>query len=335
MDIFINKEKAAFVLENEKNAYEVIMALSDFAIKQSPQQFISNIVIDGKECSFADEDRLKKLKVNEMNKVDIVTNDIYGITNLTLSQIEKFLILLKEIFNDKNCMEKLNEIKDSITWMKSGINKILQIFNINNNEKLKQQELIFNKNCDELSKLIEYDDKNSNKDNDDLRNKFKEGTINYLNNLFLSLKKIKKWLVFTCNLPDKEFVLDSINRLLYDISKIIPSLSNMPLLFQTGEDNEAMNTIHSLSTILEDSIEMFILFKENFKLHLDKYTVKEVTFEEFFKTITLKLKELVDAIERSDTVMISDLLEYEFIPNIEEIQNIIIKIKTEVFEKIN
>jgi predicted transcriptional regulator len=96
-----------------------------------------------------------------------------------------------------------------------------------------------------------------------------------------------------------------------------------------------MNVIQSLSVILEDSIEMFILFKETFKLHMDKFTVKEVSFEEFFKTITSKLKELIEAIERKDSVMISDLLEYEFIPNVEEILKIMNKIKTEAFEKVN
>jgi len=120
-----------------------------------------------------------------------------------------------------------------------------------------------------------------------------------------------------------------------NINKIIPSLGNVSLLFQTGEDTDAMNVIQALSVILEDSIEMFILFKETFKLHLDKFTVKEVSFEEFFKAITSKLKDLIDAIQRKDSVMISDLLEYEFIPNIEEIQHIMNKIKSEAFEKVN
>jgi hypothetical protein len=335
MDIFINNQKAEVVIENEKNAFEVIMALSDFAAKQSPQHFISNIIVDRKEYSFADEDRLKAIKVREIKKIELETNDIYGITNLTMTQIERFLELLKEIFNDKSFNEKIIEIKESIAWMTSGVNKILQIFSINKNEKLKQEKDIFNEYCDELTRIIDMHDKIPDKDNNELTVKIKDEALTCISGLSLSLKKIKKWLVFTCNMPDKDFVLENINKLLDDISRIIPSLGNMPLLFQTGEDNEAMNIIHSLSTILEESIEMFVLFKENFKLHLDKYTVKEVSFEEFFKTITLKLKELIEAIEKNDSVLISDLLEYEFIPNVEEIQNIIEKIKTELFEKIN
>ena len=37
------------------------------------------------------------------------------------------------------------------------------------------------------------------------------------------------------------------------------------------------------------------------------------------------------SIENKDSIMISDLLEYEFIPNVEEIKSILTKIKNEAF----
>jgi hypothetical protein len=331
MELFINNEKASFVLENESNSYEIVKAVGDITAKMVPQQFIANVIIDDQEYNFDDEEKLKKINIKDIKSIHISTNDIYGIINLTLSQIEKFLDILKGISEDKNFQKKSLEIKDSVEWMNNGINKILQIFSIENLEKIKEDKKLFADKSLELSKIFN----DASAPDFEMDNKVRKEAENCISSLFYALRKIKKYLVFTCNLPDKEFVLENINNLLNNINKIIPALGNVSLLFQTGEDNDAMNVIQSLSVILEDSIEMFILFKETFNLHLDKFTVKEVSFEEFFKAITSKLKELINAIERKDSVMISDLLEYEFIPNIEEIQLIMNKIKTEAFEKVN
>ena len=112
-------------------------------------------------------------------------------------------------------------------------------------------------------------------------------------------------------------------------------METIPVLFQSGQDKETMNIIQNLTDILEKGISLFILFKEKFNLHMDKYTVKEVSFEEFFKTVTEHLKQLMEAMQNNDSVMIGDLLEYEFIPNFNEIKSILLKIEEEAFNKIN
>ena len=63
------------------------------------------------------------------------------------------------------------------------------------------------------------------------------------NNIIQSLKSIKKWLITTYRLPDKDYLFHNINRLIEKIDDIIPRLENIPILFQTGEDEEAMNII--------------------------------------------------------------------------------------------
>jgi hypothetical protein len=149
------------------------------------------------------------------------------------------------------------------------------------------------------------------------------------------INNIKNWLVKTYRLPDNKVIFKDIEGLISDIDTIIPKLENVPVLFQTGEDKEIMQIIQGLTDILEKSINLFVLFKESLKIHMDKYSVKEVSFEEFFKTITEHLKQLMNAIRSNDSVMVGDLLEYEFVPNLEEIKNILVKIKDEAFEKIN
>ncbi len=330
MEIYINEDKVPFELEKEKNSYEIINAISEFAANSNPKHFITSIFINDQEYSYADEKGLKKLKIDSIKRIEIETGDIFSVTNLSIDQMENFLDLLDEIISEKKWNKAYTEIGGSINWMKAGINQIVVIFSSKENYLKDEKKKIY-ENCDKLNDLfsnIETDEFLSN-------NGIIKESLNYIKNIRISIGNIKKYLNDFYRLPGRDNVLGNINKLVKDIDIIIPQLENVPILFQTGEDQESMNTIQALADILERSINFFVLFKESFKLYMDKYTVKEVYFEEFFKTLTSHLKELMDAIQHKDSVMMGDLLEYEFVPNIEEIKNILVKIRDEAFTKAN
>ncbi len=330
MEIYINKEKMSFELENEKNSLDIVNAVVDYTSTSNPQHFITKILIDNNEYFITDEDKLKKIKINNIGRIFFETQDLYEVTNLTLNQIENFLKLLSDIIKKQEEEIVVEKIKDSINWMKNGITQIIKIFAPKENY-LKNQEELLNENCnkiiDSISKL-EFKNYSLNKE------EINE-SLNYIELVSNNIKNIKNWLTNSYILPDNEIIFNDIEKLINKIDDIMPKLENVPVLFQTGEDKETMNIIQYLTDILEKSINLFILFKESLKIHMDKYTVKEVTFEEFFKTITEHLRQLMEAIKNNDSVMVGDLLEYEFVPNLEEIKNILIKIKDEAFEKIN
>ena len=330
MEIFINDEKTAFELENEETALDVLNAISDYALKSKPQQFLTKIKINDKEYSFANEESVKSIKIDKINKMEIETSDIYGITNLSIDQIDGFLKLLFDIFKNKTWDSSISKVSDSVNWMKNGINQIIRIFG-SKGTQLENEESIFVSNCDKLHDVfINFSPEKIAEDD-----KMAVEVLNYIKEMKASLSKIREGLVKSYKLPDKEYILVSINNIINTIEEISPKLENIPVMFQTGEDREAMNIIQSLADILDDSISLFVVFKESLKLHMDKYTVKEVSFEEFFKIITEHLRELMEAIQNSDSIMIGDLLEYEFVPNLEEIKTILTKIRDEAFTKVN
>jgi hypothetical protein len=330
MDIYINSEKINFELENEKNINDVTKAISEYASKSTPQQFISTIYIDDQEYSYTDETKLSGIKIDKVKKLEINTSDIYGITLLSISQIEKFLILLSDIIEGEKWDDNFIKIFESMDWMKEGIKQIVTIFGDEKNT-LVHEKLSFIDSFGKLKDIL----LNLNASNYPLNNGLRENALELKNLILENLNSIKEQLKSNTKIIDKKSILENINKLIGEIDEIIPKLSNVPVLFQTGEDHESMEIIKSLANILEKSIGLFVIFKESFKLYLDKYTVKEVSFEEFFHVLTNHLKELMTAIENKDSVMIGDLLEYEFVPNIEEIKNIVLKIKQEAFEKAN
>ena len=330
MDIYINNEKMNFELESEKNCLDIVNAIIDFAAGSTPQHFITKIIIDGSEYSLADEEKMKKSKIDSIKEIKFETQDLYEVTNLSINQIEDFLKLLTQIFNKNNWDISIIKVIDSINWMKRGIEQIINIF-APKNSYLKEQEKLFNENCENILGVISKikSSKDSLKDCDVKK------SLNYIKEMKDIINNIKNWLIKTYRLPDNKVIFSDIEQLIVNIDNIIPKLENVPVLFQTGEDKVIMQIIQSLTDILEKSINLFVLFKESLRIHMDKFTVKEVSFEEFFKTITEHLKQLMDAMRNNDSVMVGDLLEYEFVPNLEEIENILIKIKDEAFEKIN
>lgn len=332
MEILINGESIPFELEKEKDAFDIVNGIADFALKSAPQHFITSIYIDGKEYSFADEKSLRSKLIQDIKNISFETKDIIGVSLLSIRQIRKFLtFVIKLIDREEVDKEEFLRIKDSVSWMKDGINQIVYLFSDNNSQRFTQLGEKFNNHYTDLNESMSkktYEDfPLSNNDKKDI-------SIN-ISNIMEILDDFEKIINNSYIVQSEDEVRKSLSVAITQIEDLIPKLSNVPVMFQTGEDKEAMNIIQALAIVLENSINLFIVFKESFKLHLNEYTIQEVDFEDFFNGITDRLKEIMDAIGNNDSIMISDLLEYELLPSVEEIKNILEKIRNEAFINLN
>lgn len=330
MELLINNETIPFELEGERNAFEIISAIGLYASKNDPQHFITSISVNGKEYSYADENGLKNIMIEDIGRLEIETSGLLGISILSIDQVDKFLNLLITMVNQNQYDESLVKIKDSMLWMKDGVKQVVNLFSSKKN-RLINDEKIFSNEFDKINLIIKHIDAQGRVLPDNIIESFNKS----VKTMKGCLNNIRAFLKTSEDMEDKDKILSNLNSVIGDIEKLIPGLSNAPILFQTGDDNQAMETIQSLANILERSINLFIVFKEDSNLHLDKYTTKEVTFEVFFETLTNHLKELMSSIENNDSIMMGDLLEYEFIPNIEEISGIFKRIRDEAFIKAN
>lgn len=330
MEILINNEIIPFELEGEKNAFEIVSAIGLYASKNDPQHFITSISVNGKEYSYADENGLKNIMIEDIDKLEIETSGLLGISILSIDQVDKFLNLLITMVNQNQYDESLVKIKDSMLWMKDGVKQVVGLF-FSKKNRLINDEKIFSNEFDKINLIIKHIDAQGHILPDNIIESFNKS----VKTMKGCLNNIRTFLKTSEDMEDKDKILENLNSVIGDIEKLIPGLSSAPILFQTGDDNLAMETIQNLANILERSINLFIVFKEDSNLHLDKYTTKEVTFEVFFETLTNHLKELMSSIENNDSIMMGDLLEYEFIPNIEEISGIFKRIRDEAFIKAN
>jgi hypothetical protein len=105
------------------------------------------------------------------------------------------------------------------------------------------------------------------------------------------------------------------NRTALLVDDICARLAEFPLDIQTGKDARAAETVNVFSGVAEK------VFRIYHTLKIEGFPVTEITIDnmpvnEYITEFSKALKELLDAYERRDTVLIGDLAEYEMAPRL-------------------
>jgi len=105
------------------------------------------------------------------------------------------------------------------------------------------------------------------------------------------------------------------------VNEICARLVDLPLDIQTGKDGRAAQTIQIFSGITEKILR--ITRQLNAQGYLDKSDEK--IFTKLINDFSGMLRELLDAYERRDSVLVGDLSEYEAAPKLQELFTSILK----------
>jgi len=99
------------------------------------------------------------------------------------------------------------------------------------------------------------------------------------------------------------------------VDDICVRLAEFPLDIQTGKDARAAETVNVFSGIAEKVFRIYHTLKiEGFPV--EEITVDNIPINDYITEFSKALKELLDAYERRDTVLIGDLAEYEMAPRL-------------------
>lgn len=330
MNIYVNGSKLDFVLENEKTVYDIVNALSDHYSKEQPQKFITSIIIDDVEYSYADDDGLKNKDISGIEKLSFEFNDIIGVSLLSIRQISLYLDFILEVTERNAWDDALLKVLDSLNWMKQGIEQIVNIFGTDKDDLsgLKNKFMTRYKNLEVVFSSITENDFPLTE------SKLKEITL-YIKDLQGVLNTFFNSLNTAENSIDETALSDDIDTVVEILDKVITLLPNVPVSLQKGDDKTAMEIVQLLTTAIDKSISLFMVFKDSFINSLDSVQINGDSFEVFFGKMTDNLKELMTAMEAKDSVMIGDLVEYEFVPHAEELREILLKLRNNSLSNVN
>lgn len=112
------------------------------------------------------------------------------------------------------------------------------------------------------------------------------------------------------------------------LQQLLPKLSDVSVLLQTGKDKEAMNLIIEFTEISQKLIRLYSIIRDEGYTDLADKPIEGQSFSEFYEEMNGILRELEEAFNSGDSVLIGDLLEYEIAPKLEKLLEFISKIET-------
>ncbi len=329
MDVYVNGQLLSIEIEDEKTAFDVVKGITDFFAKEEIPQFVTKILIDGNEYSFANDESLKAIEIDSVKKIEFEFEDIIGVSKLSVEQILLYIDLLKQYVTENKWNDFFSNIEDSLEWIESGMNQIMEIFSLKS-EFLTLKTLFSEELVDLKKKIVLLSEVNFPLATDVIQD-----IIIICEKMGIVISKVfqKLDLGFTGNV--QESIILRITDILPLYDELIPVLPEVSTLLQKACDKDAMDIIQKLTTLIDGSISIFLASKN---LELDIFNNLEVngmSFDSFFDSLTEHLHELVSAIENKDSVMIGDLVEYEFLPNIEEMKELLAELKNRLLNLIS
>lgn len=329
MEVYVNEKLLPIELEDEKTAFDVIKGIADFFAKDKVPQFITKILINGDEYSFADDESLKAVEINAIDKIEFELKDIIGVSMLSVEQISLYLDLLKQYTLENKWNDFFSNIGESLNWIESGMNQITEIFSLK--QEIASIETLF---ANELLKLKEKVPVLSDK-NFPLPMETVQDIITSCEKLKVLISKILQLLDLGFTGDEREGIILRITEILPLYETLIPVLPEVSVLLQKACDKDAMEIIQKLTTLIDGSISIFLASKNLDANIFDNFEINGSSFDSFFDSLTEHLHELVSAIENKDSVMIGDLVEYEFLPNIEEMKELLRELKNRLLNQIS
>ena len=295
MKITINEEPIEFTLENEKTALDVVQELNKW-IEQSDAS-IETLSLNNKKLEEIDQQALNSVTIENIDRIDITVQSLLDLEVHRLSLLVEFLDLLHESVSDEN--------KERIDKLKKQYPEIQDLLD----ETFRQH---FHEDLDVSRIATAFDESSRDQWN-------KEEKTAYLNFLG-SVKSVINSRIQEMKFPNEELVKTA-----QMIAAIRPNLEEVPVLLQTGKDRDAMEHIirfTELSSRIIRILSVLLRFKETRREGFEPQQI-----ESHYREMNAVLSELVEAFSENDPVLIGDLVEYEILPKLDPLFEIVRRIE--------
>ena len=103
----------------------------------------------------------------------------------------------------------------------------------------------------------------------------------------------------------------------------VSSLSEIPVLLQTGDDGKVMEIIHEFARDFESLCQSIPLLDSISSRDASTLLVEDIPLDQYPSQLTPLLGELIEAIKSKDTVLMGDISEYELAPKVEALASVL------------
>ncbi len=311
MKIIIDGEELKFELENEKYLSEVLDAINDWLFPAG--RVIQEIKINNKIFN-GEIEELSDYPIEKVKELKLTTISINRLVQNSLLELKKYLITLYQMIDMKNKFSEkdIKFLTKGLSWMKNILLRANKLYKYEDEkDELEYDFLAEIESIDNLASLINklLEEKQTSKLKDIIKNEYKQ-----IINAWIS--RIDKLISLSSSMPrvieaTRKKVAAQIANLITRIPDMLKLIEGTIVLLRTGEESEAMQNIKVMVDTMQSVIELLQTVQTTFSIDFKSMYVQEKSVEEINQDLLGILRELLEAMESHDTVLISDLLEYE------------------------
>jgi len=323
VEVQINNHKIDFELEKEKNTADVVASIGKWA--QERDLIYSAVFIDD-DAYYPDE-----VPTMELDSVKIINSIVESRSDVVFQSISEAInysdrvVLFVEDAKEQNevDLEEIAHFVEGINWSIDVSHSLFTLLELPADE-LKYKDATAAKLLEELQeKGIELE---KIKDEKAALEKLTE-----LEEYFISIREIMQMLLTSDNL--KSLIMksiespDTIINLLQDIKKQgaeeLQNIQNIAVAFQTGNDAEGVERINRFLDFFYTYSRTCYQVIPVFNLDIKTIIVNDISLEEKNEQLSDLLTEATDALENKDMISLADIMEYEIMPAMEDLEEYI------------
>lgn len=322
MEIRINNYPVEIVLENEKTVKDVIDSITGW-INQKNLIF-AGIDIDGTEYHIDDAPDTLIENVSSINcLVQSRADVVYETVNEGIFYCDRVIDFLQHLEDEPMDTEELEDLVSGIEWLQEVFPTISNLLGINLDET-KYRDSTVGSYVNMLDKLrhrvvkfiAEMKDNGEVDIEDSLFINLKE-----IFNIFLVSEEMKRLIIESIDSPD--VLINSLKEIKDKLPEQKAILEKAAVSYQTGHDSQGMEQLFNFIDFMFNYTRTCYQISPVFDLSLKDIVIGDESLEEKNRELQILLNETVDIMESNDMISLADILEYEIVESMENLEQFI------------
>ncbi len=322
MDIQINNFPVEIELEEEKTVKDVVDSISDW-VNERELIFIG-IDIDGNHFGI---DEVPELSIDGVNVLNCIVQSradiVYETLNEGIIYCDRVIDYMVEIRQDGAEADELEDLVSGMEWLQDVFSTATTLLSMSLEDvQFRDHNAAYyvNQLLDMKHTIIKY------------LSEMKEKEMPALDeNLFHNLKEI--FAIFMVSQEMKRLIVESIDSpdtllvSLQEIRKVLPeqvkNLEETAVAYQSGKDEEAVEKLFQFIDFMFDYTRTCYQIAPVFNVDLREIVIDEVSLDDKNRELQNLLHDTLDVMENNDMISLADILEYEIMESIKNIDKYI------------
>lgn len=320
----INSCPVTFEMEGEKTVQDLLGSVSQWA-RERDLIFLETQIGDNNYPV----DQVPDMALHDIESINCVVRSRAEVIISSLNEGIAYCERVMQFFEDQKGSEALPSanLAVGIDWLSDVLHSVLGLLQIDSEMRYRDRRIAdYLDELMEVGKLVRSADENSYDRIISAGDIFE--SVKNIFTMILQGEDIRNIVMNSIDSPD--ILIRSLKEIKDSVPEQIQNLEEIAIAFQTGRDAEGSEKLQLFIDFMYFSIRTFFQIIPVFGIDLSTIVVDGDTLEERNGQINDRLQELVTVMENNDIISLTDILEYEIKPLIENLDDYIEQIEKQL-----